>query len=112
MLKKTQHIDIYKGFGSFTEILDWLKADWRNRHVKYDGDKELAVFLSWNPETKDHDAIGSNSETFHLVDRWYDEDPETSSLEEYFDRHDKPMNKKFARDFDLTKFVGEEYVAD
>lgn len=108
-MKKNGTINLYK-FDSFSEMINWLREDWKNRRVVFDGDNELAVFLSWNEETQQHDLVGSNSDTFHIVEHCYDDDPETYSLEDYFGKNDKPLDKKFAKEYDLTKFEGHEMV--
>ena len=110
-MKNVGKINLFK-FDSFSEMIGWLREDWKNRRVIFDGDNELAVFLSWNKETKQHEISGSNSDTFHIVEHSYDSDPETYSLEEYFGSNGKPLNKKFAKDYDLTKFEGHEMVTN
>jgi len=111
-MEKRYHIDCYAGFKSLREIIEWLKADWHNRRVLYDGDLELAVFTSYDKETKKHDLLGSNVETFNILDRWFDDDPEVRSLEEYFDEKDQPIEDAFARDYDLSRFHGEEVIME
>ena len=111
-MHKVAHKNIYEGFKSFSEIINWLREDWKNRSVKYDGDKEIGVFLSWNTETQEHDLLGKNVDTFEMLDRWFDDEPEISSLEDYFDENDQPLDEEFAKDYDLSKFTGEEYVKE
>lgn len=110
-MKKSGTINLFK-FDSFSEMLNWLREDYQNRRVVFDGDNEIAVFLSWNAETKQHDLVGSNSEAFHIVEHCFDDIPETSSLEEYFDENDNPLEEKFAEDYDLSKFEGQWLVEE
>jgi len=111
-MKKIAHKDVYNGFTSFSEIINWLKQDYENRSVRYkNGDKnyELGVFLGYNKETKKYDTLGLNIDTFQFVNK---DEEEIYSLEEYFDKNDQPLDEKFAENYDLSKFIGEEYVEE
>ena len=44
-MKNVGKINLFK-FDSFSEMIGWLREDWNNRRVIFDGDNELAVFLS------------------------------------------------------------------
>ena len=110
-MKQTATIKIFK-FQSFSEMLKWLREDWKNRTIFYKNrNHELAVFLSYNEETGKHDIISnSNADTFNIVNDPYGQDPEVESLEEYFDKNDQPMDEMFAKDYILDEFTGEEYA--
>lgn len=109
-MRQTATIKVYK-FDSFTEILNWLREDWRNRTVFYQNrNHELAVFLSYNEATGKNDKLtDSNVDTFSIINGPHDKYPDVESLEEYFDENDNPMEDRFAEDFAIADFFGEEY---
>lgn len=110
-MRKSGHINVYREFGSFTEILEWLRKDPVNRMVKYDGVKELTVCFQ-HGEDGSRVIPSTNSEAYVFVEPWFDDNPELSGLDEYFDEDDKPMDAVFAGDYDLAKFTGEEWVGE
>ena len=110
-MKQTATIKVFK-FQSFSEMLNWLRQDWRNRIIFYQNrNHELAVFLSYDEKTGRNDKLSSsNVDTFHIVNGPYDDEPDVESLEEYFGENDEPLDEKFAQDFKLDDFFGEEYI--
>ena len=103
-MQKIAHIDCYK-FKSFSEMLEFLKANWKQRRVRF-GKDELCVFVNCDG------TLGSNADTFKIVYDASSEDPEVGGLEYYFDENDQPMEEKFAEDFNLDDFTGEEYIKE
>ena len=111
-MKKIAQKNVYNGFASFSEIINWLKANHKNRSIRYKNGEEcyeLGVFLFYNKETGKHDLLGSNAETFKFLN---EKEDEVYLLNEYFDKNDNPLDDEFAKDYDLSKFIGEEYVEE
>ena len=67
------------------------------------------MFLVYNEETHKYDRLGLNAEMFKLID---EKEDEVYEMEEYFDENDNPLDDEFAKHYDLSKFVGEEYVEE
>ena len=108
-MKKTATINEYK-FESFTEMVEFLKQDFGNRLIRWQGTKLLSVFV-----TKDKDGneyVDSNADSFKLDEDPSYEDGEFTDLEDYFDENDQPLDEEFAKDYDLSEYRGEEYIPE
>ena len=110
-MKQIASIKVFK-FQSFSEMLNWLREDFHNRSVFYqDRSNQLAVFLAYNEKTGKYDRLeDKNVDTFQLQHDMYSEYPDLDSLEDYFDENDQPLDEKFAKDYKIDDFTGEEYI--
>ena len=104
-MKKTATINEFK-FDSLSEMIAFLREDWQHRTIRWKEQHQFATFLDTEKQ------LGKNIDTFFLVEYPYDENPEVSSLEEYLDEDDNPLDEDFARDYNLNDFCGEERIEE
>jgi len=102
-MKKTATINEYK-FDSLSEMIEFLRKDHKHNMIRWKDQHQFSVFLDYKGN------LGKNIDTFFLVEFPYDDNPEITSLEEYLDENDQPLDNEFALDYDLNDFRGEEYI--
>lgn len=108
-MKKTATINEYQ-FDSFTEMIDFLKQDFGNRLIRWQGCKLLSVFVTTDKDGNKY--VDGNADSFKLDEDPNYEDGEFTDLEDYFDEDDQPNDELFAKDYDIDEFRGEEYIPE